>query len=427
MTETRRDHRAPIALKIRYKSASVDEFAEQYAADISRGGVFIKSKSPLDVGTLLKFELQLKDETELVAGVGRVVWIRKLEDAYEDHPAGMGIKFVKMDGQSRSFVEDLVNKRGTDLGRFDQGSTDVTPAKGIKLPAGEPEAVAPEDRSDLRNTSELLASAIAEAGVGGETANEALEQGEKAFRKSQEATGSVSLPAADEASGASPGAEAQASKKGSALPLAVAALVLGLVGGGYFVFAGGGEPNAEVTEAPRPAPIEAEPAAHVPEPEPEAVEEEPEAAEEPEAEAPAAPAYRVTIVTEPPGAKVTVGKQEVLSPGELTFDERPKAMDVSAVLAGHRSAYIRLRPSEFAETDGNYEARIVLTLKPRGAAAAPQPTNAAEPKAPEAAPPAAKPESTKPEPTKPEPEPKAAAAPKAEAKAEAELKAEPAP
>ena len=43
MTDTRKDKRAPLSLKVRFKSATVDEFIEQYATDISRGGIYIKS------------------------------------------------------------------------------------------------------------------------------------------------------------------------------------------------------------------------------------------------------------------------------------------------------------------------------------------------------------------------------------------------
>ena len=55
MAETRKDKREHVALKVRFKSATVDEFIEHYSQDISRGGVFIKSGTPMAVGTLLKF------------------------------------------------------------------------------------------------------------------------------------------------------------------------------------------------------------------------------------------------------------------------------------------------------------------------------------------------------------------------------------
>ena len=112
MSDTRKDKRAPVSLKVRFKSATVDEFIEQYAKDISHGGLFIKSKQPMAIGTLLKFEFQLKDESKLIQGVGRVVWKREAGDSDgDDKPAGMGIKFIKMDGDSKTLVDQIVDSR----------------------------------------------------------------------------------------------------------------------------------------------------------------------------------------------------------------------------------------------------------------------------------------------------------------------------
>ena len=58
--DVRKSKRAPVSLKVRFKSATVDEFIEQYSADLSKGGVFIKSDKPLPPGTLLKFEFLLR-------------------------------------------------------------------------------------------------------------------------------------------------------------------------------------------------------------------------------------------------------------------------------------------------------------------------------------------------------------------------------
>ena len=82
--DVRKSKRAPVSLKVRFKSATVDEFIEQYSADISKGGIFIKSEEPLPPGTLLKFEFQLKDNSPLIQGVGRVVWKRASDEAKEN-------------------------------------------------------------------------------------------------------------------------------------------------------------------------------------------------------------------------------------------------------------------------------------------------------------------------------------------------------
>ena len=81
MADARKDKRTLLSLKIRYKSATLEDFIERYSCDISRGGVFIKAKKPLAVGTLLKFEFMLQDESTLIHGVGRVVWRREEADA----------------------------------------------------------------------------------------------------------------------------------------------------------------------------------------------------------------------------------------------------------------------------------------------------------------------------------------------------------
>lgn len=109
--ETRKDPRGKdVNLVVRYKSATVDEFIEQHAVDVSRGGVFVKSDAPSGPGTLLKFELRIADDKAVIAGVGRVVWKRD-RAAGPERPSGMGVKFIKIDDASRSLIEDLVGRK----------------------------------------------------------------------------------------------------------------------------------------------------------------------------------------------------------------------------------------------------------------------------------------------------------------------------
>src|ERR1700712_5984487 len=131
MADTRKDKRAPVSLKVRFKSATVDEFIEHYSKDVSRGGLYIKSSQPMPVGTLLKFQFQLKDESALIRGVGRVVWTRIEEDAEADQPAGMGIKFIKMDNDSRAMVERIVDSPADERGTYESGRYNATSAEPI--------------------------------------------------------------------------------------------------------------------------------------------------------------------------------------------------------------------------------------------------------------------------------------------------------
>lgn len=115
----RKDRRAPASLKVKYKSATVDEFIEQFGSDVSRGGIFIKTKKPLETGALLKFEFQLSGGVPVIHGVGRVAWRRGEAQARADLPAGMGIKFIKLDESSRNVIDRIESRHGVGS-RFDQ-------------------------------------------------------------------------------------------------------------------------------------------------------------------------------------------------------------------------------------------------------------------------------------------------------------------
>src|SRR5688500_10474755 len=111
--DTRKDKRAKVvSLNVRYKSATVDEFIENHSHDVSKGGIFVKTPTPFPPGTLLKFEIRLAGDTSVIAGVGRVVWKREPTSAGPEKPAGMGVKFIKIDDASRLIIDRLTKQEG---------------------------------------------------------------------------------------------------------------------------------------------------------------------------------------------------------------------------------------------------------------------------------------------------------------------------
>lgn len=103
--EERKSRRKEVfAMKVKYRVATATEFTEHSSRDVSMGGTFIETPAPLPPGTLLKLELKLAAERHLIQGIGRVVWIRETE---ADGPLGMGIKFIKIDGISKSAIARL--------------------------------------------------------------------------------------------------------------------------------------------------------------------------------------------------------------------------------------------------------------------------------------------------------------------------------
>lgn len=85
----------------------IDEYIAEYVSSISRGGVFIRSKNPLPVGTrvTLKFSV-IVDDIEIVEGEGEVVRI-------EEDPAemGMGVAFTRLSAESKALIDRIFEAR----------------------------------------------------------------------------------------------------------------------------------------------------------------------------------------------------------------------------------------------------------------------------------------------------------------------------
>lgn len=105
--DKRGDGRAPITLRVDYKR--LNTFFADYTKNISKGGTFIKTTKPLDVGTEFVFVLALPDSGQLEL-TGEVKWVIAAGEATEEKPAGMGIQFVFQDDSERRKVEEFVTK-----------------------------------------------------------------------------------------------------------------------------------------------------------------------------------------------------------------------------------------------------------------------------------------------------------------------------
>jgi molecular chaperone DnaK len=104
--------RTPVGLLVRLSYGSVDEFVDRFATNISRGGVFIRTRSPKPPGTLVAFELKLASGETVVKGVGTVLWSRQ-EDPHSSPPVspGMGVQFTDLDEASRTLIERMMERR----------------------------------------------------------------------------------------------------------------------------------------------------------------------------------------------------------------------------------------------------------------------------------------------------------------------------
>src|SRR3954469_11228633 len=110
-TNTRQGKRTPVTLKIKFKSETLEQFIERYAVDVSQGGIFIRTKEPLAVGTQMKFEFQLRDASPLIAGEGTVVWTRENDPSRPAIAPGMGVRFDRLADGSQGILERILTEK----------------------------------------------------------------------------------------------------------------------------------------------------------------------------------------------------------------------------------------------------------------------------------------------------------------------------
>lgn len=102
MTESKRDQER---VTINMEFESYDAFINEYVTNISRSGAFIRSKTPLEIGTKvnLKFTV-ITDDIESIEGTGEVVRV-------EQDPQGMGVVFTDLSAYSQGLIERLLIRK----------------------------------------------------------------------------------------------------------------------------------------------------------------------------------------------------------------------------------------------------------------------------------------------------------------------------
>ena len=98
------EHRTEGRLTINKEFESFDAFIHEYVTNISRSGVFAKSKSPLPIGTSVNLRFTvIMDDVETIEGVGEVVRV-------QTDPPGMGVVFRELSAYSQGLIERLLTQ-----------------------------------------------------------------------------------------------------------------------------------------------------------------------------------------------------------------------------------------------------------------------------------------------------------------------------
>jgi type IV pilus assembly protein PilZ len=110
--ERRGANRSAIELNVEYKR--LNTFFADYTRNISKGGTFIRTERPLDVGTEFIFALTIRGLKDPLRLRGRVKWVVTPDGATPTSPAGMGIEFQYANEAERHATEAIVEKLMTE-------------------------------------------------------------------------------------------------------------------------------------------------------------------------------------------------------------------------------------------------------------------------------------------------------------------------
>lgn len=93
---------------------TVDGFITDWAVNISKGGIFINTRSPLAVGTTVRLIISLPDTAFPFDLTGRVARINEFDNPSNQVP-GMGIEFIDVDEEKRTRIERFVERLRKEL------------------------------------------------------------------------------------------------------------------------------------------------------------------------------------------------------------------------------------------------------------------------------------------------------------------------
>ena len=102
--------RVRLRLPVRLYYKQFRDYIAVFTNNLSESGMYVEANSLQQAGTLFEFQIQLTDRDSLIEGTGEVVWVK----AEKGLAKGMGVRFLKLSGESLDFLRRVVADRLSD-------------------------------------------------------------------------------------------------------------------------------------------------------------------------------------------------------------------------------------------------------------------------------------------------------------------------
>ena len=95
---------------------SDEDYLVEYAGNVSRSGIFLKSDTPFEIETELDLVFRLPEEVAEELGraslhvSGTVVWVNLPGESHEGSGPGMGVRFDEIDEETLHVLERVIHR-----------------------------------------------------------------------------------------------------------------------------------------------------------------------------------------------------------------------------------------------------------------------------------------------------------------------------
>ncbi len=102
---------APVVLRIKLRYDDVEAMVQRFAPNAGKSGLFLPTKSLQPVGSEIKFELRLNNDTPVLVGLGRVKAAREPDPTNPKAAFGMAIELMRVTREGRDVIMRMLERR----------------------------------------------------------------------------------------------------------------------------------------------------------------------------------------------------------------------------------------------------------------------------------------------------------------------------
>lgn len=119
-----------VRIQLRYPDEAT--FIQRFAPNVTRGGIFLASRSPHPTGTIITFEVAIMQGPPLLAGTGKVTWVRDFNPNEPQRAHGMGVQFLQVAPNTKPMLDKLIEHKSQ--------PPRMTPVAGVPATSPRPDA-----------------------------------------------------------------------------------------------------------------------------------------------------------------------------------------------------------------------------------------------------------------------------------------------